>query len=87
MSLEHSRPTRGPVRGRRLIRWPTVLEMVPFSRQHLSKLIARGEFPAPVAMGANAVAFFADEVSLWQETRPRGTLAKEHLRRDASHDA
>jgi hypothetical protein len=35
-------------RLRRMVRWSTVLEMYPYSRQHICKLIKAGRFPAPV---------------------------------------
>ncbi len=54
-----------------LLRLPEVLRRVGASRSWLYAAIAAGSFPAPVRLGANAVAWREDEVTAWIETRPR----------------
>ena len=44
---------------------------VPFSRIGLRKMIARGEFPAPVKIAARRIAWRSDEVEAWKASRER----------------
>lgn len=53
----------------RLIRRPAVEGMTGLSRSSLYDKIRRGEFPAPVSLGASAVAWVESEVSAWIQTR------------------
>jgi predicted DNA-binding transcriptional regulator AlpA len=70
-----------------MLRWPEVTAKVGFTRQYLSKLIARGDFPEPAQLGRNSVAFFEHEVDAWLEARPRGPIGKPHLVRSAGTEA
>lgn len=38
-------------------------------RSHLRKMIANGEFPAPVKIGKRAVAWRGSEIAAWQAAR------------------
>ncbi len=38
---------------------------VPYSPAHIYRLISAGEFPKPVKLGANRIAFVADEIDAW----------------------
>ncbi len=51
----------------KLIREPAVLERVPFSRPTLRRKIKEGTFPAPVNIGARAVAWVVDEIDAWEQ--------------------
>jgi prophage regulatory protein len=53
----------------RLIRRPAVEGMTGLSRSSLYDKIRRGEFPAPVSLGASAVAWVESEVNAWIQTR------------------
>jgi predicted DNA-binding transcriptional regulator AlpA len=44
---------------------------IRFSRQWVSKLIARGEFPAPIRLGQQTVAFIEAEIDEWLACRIR----------------
>ena len=61
------------VRTRRLLRRQEVLDLVQFSLTTLYRLMANGDFPRPVKLGARAVAWWEDEVLEWMEQRPRST--------------
>jgi predicted DNA-binding transcriptional regulator AlpA len=52
-----------------LLTMPQVLLRVPFSRVHLYRLIAAGEFPRQVQVGARRVAWLETEVREWLEQR------------------
>jgi predicted DNA-binding transcriptional regulator AlpA len=47
---------------------------VPFSRQHLSRLEAAGEFPARVQLGKATVRWVESEVDAWARSLPRGPI-------------
>jgi prophage regulatory protein len=42
---------------------------IRFSRQWIAKLVARGEFPAPIKLGEQSVAFVESEVDEWLTRR------------------
>jgi prophage regulatory protein len=44
---------------------------IPYCFAHLARLEAIGGFPLRVKLGACRVAWFADEIEEWIETRPR----------------
>jgi prophage regulatory protein len=47
------------------------LRGVSYTREHLRALIKRGEFPAPVRVGAQRIAWRADEIDAWIASRER----------------
>lgn len=51
----------------KLIRLPETLAQTGLSRTRLYEAVARGDFPKPVKLGANAraVAWSSDEVAEW----------------------
>jgi prophage regulatory protein len=62
----------------RLLPWPQVAAMVPYTRQHISRLEAAGEFPRRLQCGARRVAWRASEVQEWIDSRARGPLTVPH---------
>ncbi|MCB1522328.1 MAG: AlpA family phage regulatory protein [Hyphomicrobiaceae bacterium] len=46
-----------------------LLEIVPFSRQHILRLEKRGRFPRRIRLGENRVAWLRSEVEQWIEAR------------------
>lgn len=48
-----------------LLRLPTVCDMVGLSKSQIYRLIRAGEFPAGISLGANSVAWPADQVQIW----------------------
>lgn len=46
-----------------------LLEMVPYTIQHILKLEKAGKFPRRQRFGENRVGWFLDEVRAWQEGR------------------
>ncbi|WP_313475522.1 helix-turn-helix transcriptional regulator [Stutzerimonas kunmingensis] len=53
----------------RLIRRPEVLERVGLSSSTLYEMTAAGEFPAPIPIGRQAVAWLDSEVDAWIKQR------------------
>lgn len=53
----------------RIMRLPAVQRRVGLSRSQLYVLIGRGEFPAPVKLGARAVGWLESSVDAWIEAR------------------
>lgn len=48
-----------------LLRLPAVLQRTGFGRSSLYALIRTGDFPAPISLGARAVAWTSDDVDGW----------------------
>jgi prophage regulatory protein len=59
------------VSGRAIIRRAELQRLVPFSMVHVWRLEKRGEFPARIQLGTNAVGWYLDEVQGWLESRIR----------------
>ena len=55
----------------RNIDWKTLKTMVPYSRQHLARLEAAGQFPKRLRLGQCRVGWLLSEVEAWIENRPR----------------
>lgn len=53
----------------RLIRRPAVQEKSGFKKSQLYEMVRRGEFPAPVKIGARSVAWDAEAVDAWIRDR------------------
>ena len=68
MPLEHSL-------SRTLLRWPAVKARTGKSRTQAWRDIKAGTFPSPVEIGPNAVAWYEDEISAWNASRPRVAYA------------
>jgi len=49
----------------RFIRLSDVQEVVPYSASHIWRLEQAGKFPKRVRIGANRVAWVADEIQTW----------------------
>lgn len=45
------------------------LKGVRYSRAHLYRLINAGQFPKPIKLGANCVAFPENEIDAWLEVK------------------
>jgi prophage regulatory protein len=72
--------------GRRLIRRAEVQRRIPFSMVHIWRLEKARQFPRRLSIGPNAVAWFADEVDQWIESRIRapGRVPKRREAADSS---
>ncbi|UNC15595.1 AlpA family phage regulatory protein [Acidiphilium multivorum] len=42
---------------------------IPWTRVHLNRLIKAGEFPAPVNLGGNSIAWIESEVEDWAKKK------------------
>jgi prophage regulatory protein len=49
---------------------------IRFSRQWIHQLVNRGEFPAPINLGEQSVAFVEEEIDAWLASRIRDRDAK-----------
>ena len=47
----------------------TLLEMVPYTIQHILKLEKAGKFPRRQRFGLNRVGWYEDEIASWQQGR------------------
>lgn len=50
-------------------RLPAVCDFLQFSRSTLLRRVAAGEFPRPVKLGPNSIAWPADDVRAWASAR------------------
>ena len=48
---------------------------IPYCFAHIARLEAAGQFPKRVRLGACRVAWFAEEIQEWIDTRPRASAA------------
>ncbi len=54
---------------RRFLRLPEVKHAVGLGRSAIYQKVKEGDFPAPVSLGARAVAWLSDEIAAWMDTR------------------
>lgn len=59
---------------RRLLTMREVIAYITYSRPSIYRLLANGDFPQPIKLGANRVAFYADEIDRWIASRQRVSL-------------
>lgn len=52
-------------------------ERVGKSRIQIWRDVRAGQFPAPIELGPNSVAWFEDEIDAWLASRPRRTYGAE----------
>lgn len=62
-STDQRRETAGPVA--QLITLGELLDIVPFSRQHILRLEKKGRFPRRLRLGDNRVAWLRAEIEQW----------------------
>jgi prophage regulatory protein len=48
---------------------------IPYTEQHLRRLIARGLFPAPIELSEQRVGFLESDIDEWIASRPRKKTA------------
>ncbi|MFL1557951.1 helix-turn-helix transcriptional regulator [Pseudomonas sp. O11] len=56
-----------------LLRLPAVLQLVGLSKTQVYRLARAGEFPAPVRLGANSVAWPATHIQAWIDDKVSGS--------------
>ncbi|GLK90017.1 helix-turn-helix transcriptional regulator [Pseudomonas turukhanskensis] len=54
-----------PIATPTLLRLPGVCAQVGLSKSQIYRLIRAGDFPPPVRLGANSVAWPADQIGMW----------------------
>ena len=53
----------------RIIAWPVLRLMVPYTRQYILRLEKKGEFPRRILVGQNLVGWLASEIEAWINVR------------------
>ena len=53
----------------RFLRLPEVMRLCGLGRSAIYAKIKSGEFPAPISLGARAVAWTSDSISAWMDAR------------------
>ncbi|WP_276808019.1 helix-turn-helix transcriptional regulator [Castellaniella defragrans] len=48
-----------------LLRLPAVMARIGYGRSKVYDMIGKGEFPAPIKMGARTVAWPSDQIDAW----------------------
>ena len=59
----------------RLVRLPELLNLVPLSKASIYRLVKAGTFPAPVRIGAHAVAWRWSDLEQWLNKCQQGGAA------------
>lgn len=49
----------------RILTMKKILELVPYSRAHIYRLIKTGQFPTQVRLGANRIGWLESEICDW----------------------
>lgn len=55
--------------NRRFLRLSEVKHLVGLGRSAIYQRVKAGEFPAPISLGARAVAWTSDSISTWMDAR------------------
>ena len=62
----------------KFLRLAEVQRRVPYSRSTIYLKVARGEFPAPINLGARAVAWLESDIDKWIAERIEGSEQMRH---------
>lgn len=62
---EAATPSAEPARSPFML-WPEVIEFSTLSKAVIQRRVKAGDFPAPVQLSPNRVAWFRDEVAAWK---------------------
>jgi prophage regulatory protein len=49
---------------------------IPFSRQHIHRLVSAGQFPQPIKLGLATNAWLENEIDAWLEARIEASLGR-----------
>jgi prophage regulatory protein len=60
---------------RRFLRLAEVKRQVGLGRSAIYQKVKAGEFPAPISLGARAVAWLSDEIEAWIDSRVSASRA------------
>jgi prophage regulatory protein len=77
MSIEQGRLSDAGGSARRhdrVLTWPQVAALVPYTRQHVGRLEADDRFPKRLQIGPGRVGWWESEVLGWLHERGRGAL-------------
>ncbi|MFM0752606.1 AlpA family phage regulatory protein [Paraburkholderia strydomiana] len=62
----------------KIVRAPELQEWIGLSRSTVWRLVKVGEFPAPIRLHGNAVAWREQDVNEWIKSRPLATTEQEN---------
>ncbi|MCW8309113.1 AlpA family phage regulatory protein [Acidiphilium sp. PA] len=63
----------------KFIRYPELKDRgIPWTRVHLGRLVRAGEFPPPVNLGGNSIAWVEAEIDAWAAERAASRPAVHH---------
>ena len=66
---EHATPST-PVSPDALLSWEALRYLIPLSRPQIWRLRSAGQFPQPIRLSPNRIAWKAADVLRWIESRP-----------------
>ena len=58
----------------RMLTMKQVCALTGYSRTHIYRLEAAGDFPRRVKLGPNSIRFYSGEIEAWMLARPRAAL-------------
>lgn len=70
-AAETGSPDGEPKRNAEFMLWDELLETIPLSKSVIQRLMKHGDFPRPLQLSPNRVAFLRSEVEEWKEARKR----------------
>ncbi|AKX47399.1 hypothetical protein AKN94_08570 [Thiopseudomonas alkaliphila] len=71
-TTQSSTTSTHPARQQRILRLPEVKTKIGFGRSTIYALMANGEFPRSIRIGARAVGWLESDINQWIETRRIG---------------
>ena len=66
---EAAKPSK-PVSPDALLSWAALRDLIPLSRPQIWRLRSAGQFPQPIRLSPNRIAWKASDVLRWIESRP-----------------
>ena len=63
----------------RFVTMKTLLTMIPYSRQHIYRLMTKGHFPQSIKLGESRVAWRKSDVEDWLRSREAGVPFEDEL--------
>ena len=70
MVLAPAPKTAAPVSTDALLSWEALRDLIPLSRPQVWRLRSAGQFPQPIRLSPNRIAWKSSDVLRWIESRP-----------------
>lgn len=65
-------PVHNTSKPSRMLKLPTVLDRVPFSKTEVYRRVRSGEFPKPISIGVRAVAWLESDIDEYIQKLAKG---------------